>query len=329
MPAGQRAAAGAARGEGGAAPRAGRERFGHVVEGWSVEGRGADDQSSPVDSRAAAGERVAAHQQHVDLARVAALDLEDQVAEPQLLAAMRHAAEMMGDQPADGIDLVVGEIGAERLVELCDLGERAHAVAAVRRRDDVAGFLVEVVFVLDVADDLLQHVLDGDQAGHAAVFVHHDREVVAVHAEVVQQHVQALRLRDEHGRAQHAAHVEFLFGVEAQQVLREQHADHVVAVLFVDGVARVRLLEHEGDEILGLVGDVDRVHLGARHHDVARAQVGHLEHAFDHRQRIGVDQVALVRVLEDFEQLAARFGLGRDEVGQTLEQRALFVRFVG
>ncbi|CAM2151793.1 hypothetical protein PT2222_270013 [Paraburkholderia tropica] len=278
---------------------------------------------------ALARERVAAHQQHVHLAGVGAQHLENQVAETHLLAAMRHVAEMIRHVTADCVHFFIGEMGAERLVELHEFGERAHAEAAVGRSDDVAAFLVEVVFVLDVADDLLQHVLDRDQAGHAAVFVHDDGDVIAVLPEVVQQHVQALRLGDEHGRAQHAAHVEFLLGVIAQQILREQHADHVVAIAFVDRIARVRLVQHVRDEFVRALGDVDGVHLGARHHDVARAQLGHLEHAFDHRKRIGVDQITRVRVLENFEKLAARVGLGRDEVGQTLEERALFLRFVG
>jgi hypothetical protein len=59
-------------------------------------------------------------------------------------------------------------------------------------RQDVVFFFVEIVFVLDVADDLFQHVFDGDQAGHAAVFIDHDGHVVVVGAEVAQQHVQAL-----------------------------------------------------------------------------------------------------------------------------------------
>jgi hypothetical protein len=162
-----------------------------------------------------------------------------------------------------------------------------------------------------------------------AVFVDHHREVIAIHAEVVQQHVQPLRLRDEYRGAQHAAHVEFFFGVVAQQVFGQQHADDVVAIALEDRIARMRFLQHVRDEFGGIVRDVDRVHLRARHHDVARAEFGHLEHAFDHRQRVGVDQVALVRVLQNFQKLGARVGLGRDEVGQTLEERALFLRFVG
>jgi hypothetical protein len=133
-------------------------------------------------------------------------------------------------------------------VELLDLGQRLHAPAraelAFLDRQDVVLFLVEVVLVLDVADDLLEHVLDGDQAGHAAVFVDHDGHVVVVRAEVAQQHVQALRFRDEDRRAQHVAHVEGFLGVVAQQVLGQQDADHLVALALDGGEARVRRFQH-------------------------------------------------------------------------------------
>jgi hypothetical protein len=58
------------------------------------------------------------------------------------------------------------------------------------------------------------------------------------------------------------------------------------------------------------LGDVDDVHLRARHHDVAGGQVGDLEHAFDHRQRVGIDQVAFVGVVQNFEQFCPVLGLG-------------------
>ena len=94
-------------------------------------------------------------------------------------------------------------------VEVGDLGQRLDAVAAVAVEQDVVLGLVEVVLVLDVADDLLEHVLDGHQAGDAAVLVDHDRHVVAVaRGSRLQQHVQPLRFGDEHRRAQHLAHVE-------------------------------------------------------------------------------------------------------------------------
>jgi hypothetical protein len=69
-------------------------------------------------------------------------------------------------------------------------------------------------------------------------------------------------------------------------------------------------LQHQRQPFFDRLGDVDDVHLRARNHDVAGGQVGHLEHAFDHRQGVGVDQVAFVGVVQNFEQFRAVLGLG-------------------
>ena len=45
--------------------------------------------------------------------------------------------------------------------------------------------VLDVELIVDLADDLLDHVLDGDQARDAAVFIDHDRHVIAVAAELL------------------------------------------------------------------------------------------------------------------------------------------------
>ena len=111
-----------------------------------------------------------------------------------------QAAEGGQHEAADGVELVVGKIGAELLVEVGDLRLRLHAEPAVGLGDDVVGAVVEVEFVLDVAHDLLQHVLDRHKPRYAAVLVHDDRDVIAIGAELAQQHVHALALGHEHRR---------------------------------------------------------------------------------------------------------------------------------
>ena len=54
--------------------------------------------------------------------------------------------------------------------------------------------LDRLVLVADVADQLFEDVLDGDQAGGAAVLVEDDRDVDLLQAEVVQQVAQRLGL---------------------------------------------------------------------------------------------------------------------------------------
>src|SRR2546430_13473466 len=60
--------------------------------------------------------------------------------------------------------------------------------------------VLDVELVVDLADDLLDDVLDGAQSGHAAVLVDHDRHVVAVAAELLQQHGETLGPGPEHRR---------------------------------------------------------------------------------------------------------------------------------
>ena len=65
----------------------------------------------------------------------------------------------------------------------------------------------------------LEHVLDGDQARHAAKLVDHDGQVVAVASEFTQQIVQALALRHKHGRPDQRADVEIWGPLQLEQVL--------------------------------------------------------------------------------------------------------------
>jgi len=62
---------------------------------------------------------------------------------------------MMDDESTNGVEFVIAEIGAKILVEFLDRRERLERVFAVAFTKDV--FLVaKIVFVLDLADDLLQ-----------------------------------------------------------------------------------------------------------------------------------------------------------------------------
>ena len=60
------------------------------------------------------------------------------------------------------------------------------------------------MLVIDIADDLFDHVLDREQAGYAAVLVDDDGHVVAIGAELLEQDVQPLAFRNEDGRPQHS-----------------------------------------------------------------------------------------------------------------------------
>ena len=91
-------------------------------------------------------------------------------------------------------------VDVEQLGEVVDVGAPVDPGLVVGEPDDQR--LLDVVLVLDLADDLLEQVLDRDQAGRSAVLVEHDRDVDLAALELVEQVVDAHRLGHEHRRPQ-------------------------------------------------------------------------------------------------------------------------------
>ncbi len=64
--------------------------------------------------------------------------------------------------------------------------------------------------------------------------------------------------------------------------------------------------DHQLDQLLGRLVALDEHHLRARHHDVAHLHVRDRQHAFEHDQRIAVEQSALARlaqILDEFRKI--------------------------
>ena len=249
-----------------------------------------------------------AHVQRMQAARIGAGDAEREAAQGQFLAGFRQVADRGGDQAADGVVFVVVEVGAEAFVEIGDRGQRIdHELAVGLRRDEHRLVRVVVVLVVDLADDLLQHVLDGDQPGHAAVFVDHDRHVVARLAELAQQHVELLRFGDQHRRPQQLADGAgpVVGDHPAQQVLGQQDAEDLVLVLAVHREARMAGLDHVLHQVEELRVRRQRHHLRARHHHVGHGHVGDRDRAFHHAQGVGGDQAVGLHVAQQLDQVFA------------------------
>src|SRR6185295_15513215 len=107
-------------------------------------------------------------------------------------AGQRDAAQFEGDQPTDRVDVeVLVELHVVQLAEILDRQPGRHPkvlVAQVFHRCDLVG----VVLVGDLADDLLQHILDCDQARDGSVLVDQQRHVVAVPLHLTEQRVERL-----------------------------------------------------------------------------------------------------------------------------------------
>ena len=113
-------------------------------------------------------------------AALGAVDGEPQAVRRDGRADLGQPAERLGDEAADAVDVVVLDLESEQLAELVDRQPGRHPVAALA--DLLHELDLVVVLVGDVADELLDEVLERDQARDAAVLVDHHRQVVGLAA---------------------------------------------------------------------------------------------------------------------------------------------------
>ena len=138
--------------------------------------------------------------------------------------------------------------------------------------------LLDVELVLDLADDLLDHVLQRDDAGDAAVLVEHRRHVHALgaHAARACGRAGSVSGTNEIARATSVSDCRRLGG--AEQVLDVDQPDHVVEVALARAGSACGRLRRAMLQVLfhrARGREVD--HVGARHHDLARDAVRELE----------------------------------------------------
>src|SRR5271170_1299188 len=134
-------------------------------------------------SLAGARRRVAGrdHAQAVDAAPVGARHPDFKAVDIHRLAATRHVPELLHDQTRDRVELLCRQPRPEELIEFIDARRALHQVLALAVRAD-ADIVFDVKLIVDVAHDLFDDILNRDQAGHAAVLIHHYGHVIAVAA---------------------------------------------------------------------------------------------------------------------------------------------------
>ena len=155
-----------------------------------------------------------------------------------LVARLGRAPQLPEDEAADGVVVVVGERAAELLVEVVD-GERAVDPDRVVA-DPLDRLIRQVELVFDLADDLLEQVLERDDPLHRAVLVDDDGQVLVRAAELREQGGEVLRLGHHRHRTDEVGDLDrgepaIVHGLD--QVADVQHADDVVERLAVHGVA--------------------------------------------------------------------------------------------
>ena len=205
---------------------------------------------------------------------------------------MRDVFEPVRHEAADRFAVVVRKVGSEEFIELLDGRQRLHAPAAPVG-NDVGALILAVEFVGDVAHDEFEHVFDRDETRDAPELVDDERHVAARLAEVPEEDVHGLALRNEAGGAQARPHVGLRIDEELQEVLRVKNPRNVVEVALVGGKAGVPRTNDRLQPDGGIVGHVHAENLRARDHDVVRAQFGNVEGAFHHGERVLVDETVV------------------------------------
>src|SRR4029077_16787439 len=109
------------------------------------------------------------HTQRIDAAPVGAQHAALAALEARGLARARQPPELLHEEAGDGVHaLLLGQVRAEVLVEFLDARGAAHRELPLGVAADVL-IVLDVELIVDVAHDLLDHVLDGAQARDAPV----------------------------------------------------------------------------------------------------------------------------------------------------------------
>ena len=120
--------------------------------------------------------------------------LEAHAVEREDLALGRDRLGLVDHQAGDRRRLVIGQVPLERPVQVADRHRAGDDDGAVRLAHHLLGD--DVVLVGDLADDLLEDVLEGHQPLQHAVFVDHQREMRLALEEGAQEIVERARTAD-------------------------------------------------------------------------------------------------------------------------------------
>ena len=221
--------------------------------------------------------------------------------------------ELLHDETGNRVEFVVRQLDTEVLVELGDRRCTADQKLALGLLADIL-IVLDVELVVDVADDLLDRIFDSHDARYAAVLVDHDRHVIAIAPEFLEEHVDALRLGHHHGRPHAFTDIEIREAPRshvAQHVFGEQDADDIVAIVVYNGKPRMPRFDDHRQQLLRRIVTAHRHHLRSRNHNVAHLQIGDAKYAFHHLQCIRIDQAALKRLTHLLHEIFAVLRLAR------------------
>src|SRR5689334_12622388 len=121
--------------------------------------------------------------QRLQASSIASQYFEIESTEREAFAAPRQTPEIAHDKSADGVEFLIAELRTEVIVEIADTSLRLHRKLTLAFLADIK-VVVDVVFIADVADNLLQHVFDGHESSNATVFIDDKCHVIVVGAKL-------------------------------------------------------------------------------------------------------------------------------------------------
>src|ERR671919_1402119 len=229
-------------------------------------------------------------------ARAVDLDhLEAEAVIGDLVASLGGSSELPEDEACNRVVVLLWQLLLELLVEVVDRERAVDAQAPVL--EPFQRLVREVVLVLDLADDLLEQVLERDDALEGPVLVDDEGHVLVRAPELGQHGGEVLRLGHDVAVAHKLLDLNVLDApvVEGREEVADvEDADDVVERAPVDRVARVGGVDHRREGLLRRQVDREGDDLGARDHDLVDLLVREVEDLVDHLLLARLD---LARVL--------------------------------
>lgn len=149
-----------------------------------------------------------------------------------------------------------------------------------------------VVLVANIAEDLLEHIFQGDESGDGSKFVDDQGHVGVIGAKLINQLIERLGFWHDQGFADEAAEAEragctaaivreAAFIPNADEVLVMNDADDLFGAVLINGQARKFVFRHDAEHVLEFGVDGQRNDAMARRHDLTRGVAGELDEALN------------------------------------------------
>ena len=143
--------------------------------------------------------------------------------------------------------------------------------------------LRQIIFVANIADQLLRHILQRDDAVGAAIFVDDHRQMNATLTQQFKAWQQLRRARQRNAFARHVGNRLRLGIANVEQVAHMHKAKHIVEILAGHRITGIRHFAHVRGRIPDRHGTIQKHHVGAWAHHFGHNRFGCVEHVVEDR----------------------------------------------